>query len=501
MDNNSIIIWIDENGKIISVNDQACAFFKLNENEFLERNYFEFIQPEYKENIKNIIYNHVHNNYLESYSEISCISITGGENWLSQTFTTLKSDSENIILAITAKDITYEKNAYYELLKAKEFAEQQKLIEEKFIATIGHEIRTPMNAVIGLVDLLSKTDLDETQRTYLDKLCMSSDHILKIVNNLLEFKRIQSGKVEFSRTPFSIATVIEEQLAIYENQISDKDIKIIQDIDNELPALVIGDDMRLGQILQNLISNSIKYTHKGYIKITAQVRSKKYNDILVNFTVEDTGIGIPEENIKTIFDVYKQVENRRDAKIGTGLGLNIVKSLIEQQDGCISVNSTPLQSTTFSFTLPYKITRQKTEKLSQDIIENNLRCFDSVNLLLIDDDPVNIYITKKYLETFNNINLYTANDGEEGFKTYIDNNIDIVLTDINMPILDGYELTDKIRKLPDKEKHNVPIIALTADISFHDKLSEHNLTGYLAKPFTRPSLYQLLYETLGSLNK
>ena len=501
MDSNNIIIWIDENGKIISVNYQACTFFKLDESEFLEKNYFEFIQPEYKENIKTIIYNHVHNNYLESYSEISFLSKTGAENWLSQTFKTLKTDTENIILEIIAKDITYEKNAYYELLEAKEYAEQQKLIEEKFIATIGHEIRTPMNAVIGLIDLLSKTNLDETQKAYLDKLCVSSDHILKIVNNLLEFKRIQSGKVEFSRTPFSIATVIQEQIAIYENQISDKNIKLIKDIDNQLPPLVIGDDMRLGQIFQNLISNSIKYTSKGYIKITAKIDSKKYNDILVNFTVEDTGIGIPEENINTIFDVYKQVENRRDAKIGTGLGLNIVRSLIEQQGGNISVNSTPLQSTIFSFTLPYKITIRKIEKLSQDVIETNLRHYESINLLVIDDDPVNIYITKKYLESFNNINLYTANDGKEGFKTYIDNNIDIVLTDINMPIIDGYELTDKIRKLSDKEKHDVPIIALTADISFHDKLSEHNLTGYLTKPFTRPSLYQLLYDTLDSINK
>lgn len=501
MDSNSIIICINKNGKIISVNDQACAFFKLDNSEFLERNYFDLIQPEYNENIKNIIHNHLHNNYLESYSEISCISVTGGESWLSQTFKTLKSESENTILEITAKDITYEKNAYYELLKAKEFAEQQKLIEEKFIATIGHEIRTPMNAVIGLIDLLSKTNMDETQKTYLDKLCISSDHILKIVNNLLEFKRIQSGKVEYFSTPFSIATVIREQLVIYESQVSGKDIEIIQDIDDQIPALVTGDDMRLGQIFQNLISNSIKYTSKGYIKITAKVESNGYNDILVKFTVDDTGIGIPEENINTIFDVYKQVENRRDAKIGTGLGLNIVKSLVEQQGGNISVKSTPLQSTTFSFTLPYKITVQKTEKLSQDIIEKYLRNYESVNLLLIDDDPVNIYITKKYLETFNNINLYTANDGEEGFKTYIDNNIDIVLTDINMPIIDGYELTDKIRKLSDKEKHNVPIIALTADIGFHDKISEHNLTGYLTKPFTRPSLYQLLYDTLGSINK
>ena len=500
MHSKNIIIWIDENGQIISVNYQACVIFKLEENKLLEMNYFDFILPEYKENITNIIHNHVYNDFYESYSE-SCISVAGGENWLSQTFKTLKQNTEKIILEITARDITYEKNAYYELLEAKEHAENLKLVEEKFIATIGHEIRTPMNAVIGLIDLLSKTDLDEVQKAYLDKLCVSSDHILKIVNNLLEFKRIQSGKVEFSKSPFSIAAVIQQQLAIYDSQISEKDIEIIKDIDDQLPALVIGDDMRLGQIFQNLISNSIKYTREGYIKITARVESSNYNDIVVNFTVEDTGIGIPAGNLHTIFDVYKQVENRRDAKIGSGLGLNIVKSLVEQQGGNISVNSTPLQSTIFSFTLPYKINTQKTEILSQDIIETSLRHYDSVNLLIIDDDPVNIYITRKYLETFNNINLYTANNGEEGYKTYIDNNIDIVLTDINMPIIDGYELTDKIRKLPDKEKHNVPIIALTADITFHDKLSEHNLTGYLAKPFTRPSLYQLLYETLGRSNK
>ena len=501
MDSKSIVIWINENGKIVSVNHQACSFFMLNESEFLEKNYLDLIKQEYRENIKNIIYNHVHNDYLESYNEVSCISLTGGENWLSQIFKTLKHEADNIVLEIFAKDITYEKKAYHEILAAKEYAENQKKIEEKFIATVGHEIRTPMNAVIGLVDLLSKTDLDETQKSYLEKLFVSSKHILKIVNNLLEFKRIQSGKIEFTKSPFSIANVIDEQLTIYESQISGKDIEIIKDIDVQLPELVIGDDMRLGQVLQNLISNAVKYTNQGHIKISAIVDSINSGNILVKFTVEDTGIGIPDEHINTIFDVYKQVENRRDAKIGTGLGLNIVRNLIEQQGGSIHVESMPLKYTIFTFRLPYEISKQGTEKLSQDIIETGLKQYDSINLLLIDDDPINIYITRKYLESFNNINLYTANDGEEGFKTYIDNNIDLVLTDINMPKVDGYELTAMIRKLSNREKHDVPIIALTADMTFHDKLAEHNLTGYLTKPFTRPSLYRLLYETLDNMNK
>ena len=501
MDSNSIIIWINENGKIISVNHQACSFFKLNENQFLDKNYLEFVKPEYRENIKNIIYNHVYNDYHESYNEVCCFSLTGGEIWLSQTFKTIQDEPGNITLEISAKDITYEKKAYFEIVEAKEYAEMQKKLEEKFIATIGHEIRTPMNAVIGLVDLLSKTSLDETQKTYLDKLCISSNHILKIVNNLLEFKRIQSGKVEFTKSPFSIATVIHEQLAIYESQTYGKNVEFIKDIDTELPEQVIGDDMRLGQILQNLISNSVKYTNKGHIKITAGIDSINTNNILVKFTVEDTGIGIPEENINTIFDVYKQVENRRDAKIGTGLGLNIVKSLVEHQGGNIQVESKPQKSTIFRFTLPYELTEQATTELSQDIIETNLRKFESINLLLIDDDPANIYITKKYLESFANINLFTANDGEEGFDKYVNNDIDVVLTDINMPIVDGYELTAKIRNLPNTEKSDVPIIALTADMTFHDKLSKHKMTGYLTKPFTRPSLYRLLYETISELNK
>lgn len=501
MDNKSIVIRINENGKIISVNYQACSFFMLKESELLEMNYFDLIKEEYKENTRNIIYNHVHNEYLESYNEVSCFSSTGGENWLSQTFKTLKHKADIPVLEIFAKDITYEKQAYYEILAAKEFAENQKKIEEKFIATIGHEIRTPMNAVIGLVDLLSKTNLDETQKDYLEKLCVSSKHILKIVNNLLEFKRIQSGKIEFTKSAFSIANVINEQLTIYESQISGKDIEIIKDIDVQLPELVIGDDMRLGQVMQNLISNSVKYTNQGQIKVSASVDSVYDDNILVKFTVEDTGIGIPGEHINTIFDVYKQVEYRRDAKIGTGLGLNIVRNLIEHQGGNIHVESVPPEYTIFTFRIPYEISNQDTDKLSQDIIETGLKQYDSINLLLIDDDPVNIYITKKYLESFNNISLYTANDGEEGFKTYMDNNIDLVLTDINMPKVDGYELTAMIRNLSNREKHSVPIIALTADMTFHDKLSEHNLTGFLTKPFTRPSLYRLLFETLEDMNK
>jgi len=255
-------------------------------------------------------------------------------------------------------DISDRKRAYEQLFVAKEDAEASRRAEERFIATVSHEIRTPMNAVAGFIDLLSSTSLDQAQTEYVGSLQLSAQRLLKIVNDLLEFKRIQAGKVEFVRHQFNLKATLDGLISIFSNQAKHKGITLSYKMNDAVPLSLLGDDHRLNQILQNLVSNAIKYTHAGKVLINVELEGVDHDQASLRITVEDTGVGIPPHKLEYIFDVYEQVEVRRDAGTGTGLGLSIFKHLVEMQGGAVFVKSMPGRGSIFGFTLKFGLDRQ-----------------------------------------------------------------------------------------------------------------------------------------------
>ena len=403
-----------------------------------------------------------------------------------------------------ARDISEQKKAYDVVLAAKEEAEELKVAEERFISTVSHEIRTPMNAVIGFVDLLSKTMLGPVQNEYVKGLRTSSERLLKIVNDLLEFKRIQAGKVEFVMEPFDLEALLEGLTQIFSVQANIKNIGLEFDIDKAVPSCLLGDETRLSQVLQNLISNAIKYTNSGKVSVMAELIEQKENRALLQFTVKDNGVGIPPGKLENIFNAYQQVEAKRDSTIGTGLGLSIIKTLVESQNGEVFVNSIPNQGSEFGFILEFEVCDKsdmnKDKGLRQNIVEL-IPTLGPIKALLVDDEPMNIYVAVKFMEEFSNIDIDVAEDGEQGLSLFKANYYDIILTDMNMPGMGGDELIQHVRNDPDSPRKDIPIIALTAENLEQESVYRIlEINNFILKPFTRESLYQKIYETLSLLH-
>ena len=402
-----------------------------------------------------------------------------------------------------ARDISEQKKAYDVVLAAKEEAEELKVAEEKFISTVSHEIRTPMNAVIGFIDLLSKTILGPVQEEYVKGLRTSSERLLKIVNDLLEFKRIQAGKIEFVTEPFDLQLLLESLTQIFSVQANIKNIGLEYEIDKAVPLFLTGDEIRLSQVLQNLISNAIKYTNYGKVSITVELIEKGNDSALLQFSVKDNGVGIPPGKLENIFNAYQQVEAKRDATIGTGLGLSIIKTLVESQHGEVFVNSIPNQGSEFGFILRFGVCRGtdlSREKNAKQNANELIPALGRVSLLLVDDEPMNIFVAVKFLEEFDNIKIDTAENGEQGLDLFKKNNYDIILTDMNMPNMGGDEFIQHVRNDPDSPHRNIPVISLTAENVDQNSIYRIlAINNFILKPFTRDSLYQKIYETLSPI--
>lgn len=491
-----IIFTTDMRGRITFVNKVSSEITGYTMDELTGMIYLRLVHPGYREATGKFFANQLHKKTAGSRYLFPILTKNGETKWIQQFTQILFENGRPSGFQGVARDVTDRIKIEEELRRARDEAEAGKLAEEQFIACVSHEIRTPMNAVVGFIDLLSKTSLDQSQQEYLWSLKHSSDRLLKIVNDLLEIKRIQAGKIEFVTAPFSLTNVLKQQISIFSNQANSKGIELRYAIDNSVPDALLGDEARLGQILQNLISNSIKYTEQGHVLIKVTSEKSDLNHVKLRFMVSDTGVGIPENKLPGIFDTYQQVDTKRDSFKGSGLGLAIFKNLVELQGGTVDVESLSGQGTTFSFILNFVIDQEsaaaKTEMDAGQVLHN----LGPISLLLIDDDAMNIYIATKFLEEFDNINITTADDGKKALNEFSQRDYDIIMTDINMPVMDGYELTRHIRENFAKPKSDTVIVALTAELTPHEKLRMAGIDYYLMKPFTRDALYKKIHESL-----
>ncbi len=393
----------------------------------------------------------------------------------------------------TVRDLTKDKQIE-SLQREKQLANQSAKLRQEFLAKTSHEIRTPLNPILLLTEMLLKTPLESSQREYIQVIKTAGETLLALVNDILDLSKIEAGKIKFAKEPFQLTQVISsiENLLIPGAHKKNLDLRFI--LDAEVPSFLIGDSVRLSQILLNLISNSIKFTQEGSIQTQIKLLEKNQNRLWLRFEVKDSGIGIPENKLEEIFESFQQIDsNSASARIGTGLGLSIVKQLVSLQNGNIFVKSSPGVGSTFTFELPFEaggIEARISNYLSRQLNDSDHQVLSSLRVLMVEDNPLNQMVTEKLLSSWE-MDVDIANNGREGVEKYQSGFYDLILMDVQMPEMDGYLATQKIRELEKVNGHHIPIIALTANavMGIDQKCIAAGMDDYLAKPIDIKHLF------------
>ncbi|HQW23986.1 MAG TPA: tetratricopeptide repeat protein, partial [Bacteroidia bacterium] len=403
-----------------------------------------------------------------------------------------KITSEEISLKTKALHIKYDLE---ELKKQKEIAELSDKLKEQFLANVSHEIRTPMNGVLGMAHLLSKTDPTKEQKEYIDAIKLSANNLMVIINDILDFSKINAGKIEFSENEFHFRNLIKGIIQILQVKADEKKIQLGCTIDYNLKDKLIGDPIRLNQILVNLLGNSLKFTEKGKVSLDIRLLEQKDNVCRIRMKVTDTGIGIPDNKLTSIFETFEQADNNKRRYEGTGLGLTIVKQLVELQGGSISVKSRLNEGSEFSVDLSFRMGKNDVVPENAQMLEEiQPGDYSHVQVLIVEDNRVNQLLIKNMLKKFGFEQLDTSANGRNALEKLRENNYDVILMDIQMPEMDGYEITREIRLRLRKEMRNVPVIAITADASDKEKAKakEAGMDDYVVKPYTPEELFSVL---------
>jgi len=377
--------------------------------------------------------------------------------------------------------------------KAKKIAEDAVKSKQQFLSNMSHEIRTPMNAIIGFTKVLLKSDLDAKQKEYLTAIKLSGDALTVLINDILDLAKVDAGKMTFEQTPFKMAASIAAMIHLFETKIQEKNLKLIKEYDDKIPGVLVGDPVRLHQIILNLVSNAVKFTSKGEITIRAELLDEDEVNATIEFSVTDTGIGIEEDRIEHIFENFQQATSET-ARLygGTGLGLAISKQLVESQGGSITVKSKPEEGSVFSFVLPFRKTNAKVElEKVMNILTSKVH---KAKVLVVEDIALNQLLMKTLLDDFG-FEHDIADNGRIAIEKLHKKSYDIILMDLHMPEMNGFEATEYIRG---KMNSHIPIIALTADVTTADlaKCTAVGMNDYISKPLDEKLLYDKIIELL-----
>lgn len=392
----------------------------------------------------------------------------------------------------TLFDITDRKIYENELLEAKKKAEDASQAKAEFLSTISHEIRTPLNAILGIGNLIQRTPLNEQQQEYARILLLSADNLLSLVNNLLDLSKIEAKKVKLEQKPFDLADLVEVLVTTFEVRAREKNIDLLTDFEEDLPKDLLGDQVKLSQILTNLLGNAIKFTDSGSVKLKISTLEKETAHAVLRFEVSDTGIGIPEDKLDTIFSEFSQASYEVNLNYGgTGLGLTISRKLLQLYDSEMQVESKYGEGSEFSFDIKFRLNKEQLKKRGISPKKGNPQLFQSARVLIVDDNPVNIYIISQYLKDWNLPND-AVESGARAVKLVQEKKYDLILMDLHMPDMDGYETSKAIRSL-DLPRQPV-IIALSAsgrgDVNIKQKRA--GINDYVPKPFRPEELFEAL---------
>lgn len=371
------------------------------------------------------------------------------------------------------------------------------LIKENFLANMSHEIRTPLNAILGYTNLLQRKKLDDDARLHVATVQQSGETLLSIVNDILDLSKIESGMMRIEEIPFSLSGLIHSLTAMFHHKIEEKKLLFNTSVSPAIPDILMGDATRLTQILVNLIGNSIKFTNDGKITLVIQEKSVNSDHTIIEFRVTDTGIGIEEEKLETIFERFRQAEDSTTRKYGgTGLGLSIVRDLIYLQNGNIELKSEPGFGTIVKFSIPYKISAHQNQLTGSDHAVSAYQFRKTIKILVVEDNVINQGLMSHFLDEFG-IKHNLAGNGKEALETLKKDFFDLIFMDIQMPEMDGYTAAREIRQTL---KLNVPIVAMTAHAMAgeREKCISFGMNEHISKPIRESDLQQIIFKFTGS---
>jgi signal transduction histidine kinase/CheY-like chemotaxis protein len=372
-------------------------------------------------------------------------------------------------------------------------AEQAHLAKTEFLSTMSHEIRTPINGVIGVCNLLMEEKLTKRQTDYVNILNFSSRHLLSIVSDILDFSKIESGNFQFDKSSFDLKKTCLNIVELYEPRAGEKNLELLFEPDENVSFSLYGDSVRLCQIITNLLSNAIKFTHDGTVRLGYQTISETSSHTTIQFVVKDTGIGISMDKIEDVFEKFIQADKSTSANYGgTGLGLSISKKLVELQGGKMDVKSEPGKGSEFIFYLSFE-KHVYVDSLPAPGNAGNIKSLQGLKVLIAEDNKINALVLSGFLKKWQ-VNYDIVGNGSEAVEALAQKEYDLILMDLQMPVMDGKEATFAIRSDKSTSWFNIPIIALTADATSETQrtIDQYGFNKYLAKPFNPDALYRLL---------
>ena len=509
------LVTISTEGKIMDMNNAMENITRKTREQLIGTNFFEyFTEPLKAREVYEAIFK---TGFVKNYPlvmrdhKLTDVLFNGS----------VFKDEEGMVLGavVVARDVTEQKRIEKELTEAKVFAELATEIaqhakenaeaasliageavkaKQQFLSNMSHEIRTPMNAIIGFTKVLVKTDLSTKQLEYLNAIKTSGDALIVLINDILDLAKVDAGKIIFEHIPFNLANSISAMMHLFEPKIQEKNLQLIKQFDDLIPLVLLGDPVRLHQIILNLLSNAVKFTSEGSITLGVQLVEEKAETALIRFSIKDTGIGIQEAKIESIFENFQQASSGTSRLYGgTGLGLAIVKQLVEKQGGSVSVVSQIASGSEFSFFLEFQKTIQAVEPIiDSDAFKKDIR---HLRILVVEDIPLNQLLMKTLLDDFG-FERDIASNGKIAIEMINNYHYDLVLMDLQMPEMNGFEATQYIRE---KLNLNIPIIALTADVTTVD-LAKCKLVGmndYIAKPVDEKLLYNKIVNLVSKKNE
>lgn len=489
-----MICMHDLDGVILSINPAGAHALGYEPEELIGRQISRLVPERYRGEFSNYISEiRLHG----MHSGLMRMTMRDGEEsiWMYSNIRLTDPEGNPFVLSSNV-EITGRYMMEKELRAAKKTAEEALIAKDRFVANISHELRTPMNAIGGFSELLRKTNLDADQKDYTEAIAVATDNLTAMINDILDVAKIEAGKLEFDRRAFNVREVLRKTHLLLSPKADQSGIKFTWDCDARLPAFVVSDDLRLTQILMNLVGNAVKFTEKGFVSFGCDIVSESEKQLTLLFWVEDSGIGIPKDKLNMIFDPFSQVSASSNRKYaGTGLGLTIVKDLAELQGGNVKVQSAQGIGSRFEVTLPV-------EKIDRDTVEDvevALKPIEhpgAVHILLVEDHPLNQQLALRLIRDFGFTASLAAN-GRAAIEVLKEEKFDVILMDLQMPELDGYDATQVIRK---RMQLNTPIIALTAHSSSgeREKCLQLGMNDYMTKPYRSKDLYYKITRALGS---